>query len=269
MAGINIGATQAYYNPQSGITGTDAQHAEAIRKKRESEQQSQQQQQFQTQQTQQSQNAGNVAASGYTSGAPSAQAAGTATRNAASTSSLTGAGYAVDPSGYTSFNDSAAQTRQTNQQTADLQAAADARKLQTLQGLMAQYGGAGRDAAPSLVQHRGIGVNGDEEAARAAAFGRAKDQSGEINRGALDTLRSLYAGSGNVGAQRQGMENIVASGARDLNEFTRDQLMADLQREGEVSDMMYQGGITQRGQDINRPFNPQLQALISLMGTIY
>lgn len=262
MAGSMIGTSQGYYNPQTGMTGTVAQQAEAQRKKREAEAAAAQEEAFKARQSQQTRTAGSTAASGYAAGAPSAQAASAAARGAFNTSQLTGVGYSVDPTGLVSFDDSAEQARRTA-------AEADARRLSTLKSLMGAYGGAGREDAPGTVQHRGLGVDGDEAAARAAAFARAKDQSGQINRGAVESLRSLYAGSGNVGAQRQGLENIVASGAADLNEFTRDQLMADLEREADVSDLTYTGNITQRGQDINRPFNPQLQALISLMGTLY
>lgn len=263
MAGITVGTTSPYYNPQSGITGTAQQHAEALRKKREADAAAQQDEQFQRQQTQQRAATTNAASAGYASGAPSAGAASAAARQAANTSNVTGAGFSVDPQGYTSFNDAAAQARRTA-------AEADARRLATLRSLMSQYGGpVGRADAPGREQHRGLSVGGDEAAARAAAFARAKDQAGLVTRSAVDSLRDLYAGTGNVGAQREGLENIVAGGAGTLNEFTRDQLMSDLAREGEVSDMTYQGGIVQRGQDINRPFNPQLQALISLMGTLY
>lgn len=262
MAGINIGTYQPYYNPESGITGTTQQHQDAIRKKQEADQLAQEQQAAQQRQQQQAQSTVSQANAGYNAGRPSAMNASAATRAASQTSKLTGAGYSVDPYGYVSFDDTAAQARRT---AAD----ADARRLATLRSLMAQYGGADRDPAPGREQHRGLSITGDEAAARAAAFGRAKDQTGLVTRGAVDTLRNLYAGTGNVGAQRQGLENIVAGGAGALNEFTRDQLMSDLEREAQISDMTYQGGITQRGQDINRPFNPQLQALISLMGTLY
>ncbi|RPJ20073.1 MAG: hypothetical protein EHM35_19950 [Planctomycetaceae bacterium] len=256
------GTQLPYYSAQSGITGTSAQHAAALRKKQEEEAAASQAKQVAAAQQQQQQGTIGNAYAGYTAGSPSAGAAGTAAKNAYSTSLNTGAGYTVDPTGLTTFNDAAEQQRRT-------QAEADARRLATLNSLMAKYGTGGREAAPGTVQHRGLSVNADEEAARAAAFARAKDQTGQITRGAVDSLRSLYAGSGNAGAQRQGLENIVAGGVSNLNEFTREQLMSDLAREAEVSDLTYQGGITQRGQDINRPFDPKLQALISLMGTIY
>lgn len=253
---------QPYYNPQTGIMGTAEQHAAAIKAKREKDATAQRQEQFQQGQTEARQQAAQEAQSAYRAGSPSAAQATAAAGNAANFSSRTGAGYSVDPYGKVSYNDDAEQMRVSS-------AEADARRLRTLRSLMGDYGGADRDPAPGTVQHRGLSINADEEAARAAAFGRAKDQTGLITRGAVDSLRSLYAGTGNVGAQRQGLENIVAGGAGALNEFTRDQLMSDLEREAEVSDLTYQGNITQRGQDINRPFNPQLQALISLMGTLY
>lgn len=251
-----------YFNPDTGITGTPAQHAEATRKKREKEASAAQDKAFQQQQTQNRQSSAQTTQASYGAGQPSAAASGYAARSAANTSNATGAGYSVDPYGHVSFDDSAEQARRTSEE-------ADARKLRTLTGLMSRYGSSDREAAPGTVQHGGAGINADEAAARAAAFGRAKDQTGLVTRSAVDSLRSLYAGTGNTGAQRQGLENIVAGGAGALNEFTRDQLMSDLERAGDVSDMVYQGNITQRGQDINRPFNPQLQALIGLMGTLY
>ena len=110
------------------------------------------------------------------------------------------------------------------------------------------------------VEYGGIGAN--EEAARGAAFARAKEQAGQTARASLSALEDVSAERGLMGSTLEASEQgRVAGGARaDIQDFTREQLMQDLDRSREVANMTYQGGITQRGQDLSRQ-----QALLGLL----
>lgn len=89
-------------------------------------------------------------------------------------------------------------------------------------------------------------------AARAAAFARAKDTQGQVARSAVNELQNLYTGSGQAGSgqlmARQGQA--VLDAASGMGEFNRQQALADLAAQQGVSQAVYEGGITQRGQDI-------------------
>ena len=93
---------------------------------------------------------------------------------------------------------------------------------------------------------------GDESAARAAAFARAKEQAGQTGRAALTGLRESLASRGMLGggAEAVGTGQVVGATGGMINEFTRDQLMSDLQRSGQLADRNYAGGLQARGQDI-------------------
>lgn len=104
----------------------------------------------------------------------------------------------------------------------------------------------------------------DENAARAAAFARAKEQAGLNARASLDSLRGILDArglGGEFGSSEMSSKvaDLVAGGHSQINDFTREQLISDLNRAAEISDMTYQGDITQRGQDLNR-----IQSLIGL-----
>lgn len=92
----------------------------------------------------------------------------------------------------------------------------------------------------------------NEEAARAAAFGRAKEQAGGTANAAIRALQSAMEGRGMTGStlEAQGMGEIVGGAGGAVNDFTTEQLMADLQRAGQLEDRNYAGGLQRRGQDI-------------------
>ena len=117
------------------------------------------------------------------------------------------------------------------------------------------------------VQHPG-GVTGNETAARAAAFGRARDIQGTTARSALRALQGLHEQSGTTGSTMEAMQQgrVVGGAEAGISDFLTQQLLSDLSRAAEISDLQYKGGITQRGQDIDLQ-----QALIALanMGPLY
>lgn len=114
------------------------------------------------------------------------------------------------------------------------------------------------------------GPTGDENAARAAAFARAKDMAGKTARSSLTALQEIMASRGEAGGGREfeGTQAILEGGQSRINEFGREQLMNDLNRAADISDRDYQGAITQRGQDLGQR-QQSLQALLSLLGQIY
>ena len=114
--------------------------------------------------------------------------------------------------------------------------------------------------APPQVPGGGVGQTPEEAAAQSAAFGRAKDKIGDISRSAVDSLRNLYAGSGNLAAMNAGLEGMGQEGMKNLSNFSTEQAMQEAARTAQLSDRNYQGGITQRGQDLS-----MLQSLMGLM----
>jgi hypothetical protein len=186
--------------------------------------------------------------------------AGGANATASTNSKSTGADYTVDQYGNTVYSN---QTASQNN-AARLQAEAEARRQAALMGLWGQTGGA---SAPH-VSYGGAG--GAEEAARAAAFARAKDQSGKLAMSGLRSVQENMSGRGISGSGIQDLQDAgVLQGAQTpLQELTRDQLMMDLNRSADISDMTYQGDITQRGQTLAAQ-QQQIQQLLGLFSTRY
>lgn len=116
--------------------------------------------------------------------------------------------------------------------------------------------------------HVSGGADPNADAARAAAYARAKDQTGQSMNAAFETLRNQYAGTGNAGGFQQGAGRMLSKGVDKMGDVTREQLIQDLNRSAQVSDRNYQGDITQRGQDMSaqnslQSLLPQLLGLIS------
>lgn len=132
-------------------------------------------------------------------------------------------------------------------------------QFSTLQPYLTGGGG-----APQVTMGGGSnGMSPQEQAARAAAFGRAKDQAGQTAVAGLASLRDEMAARGMQGStvEQQGIGNQIAGAAGGVNNFTREQLINDLNRYAGIADETYQGNITQRGQDMQ-----SRQALIGLLG---
>lgn len=162
-------------------------------------------------------------------------------------------GAAPTASPYIDLSREAYERQQQTQLQADLQRQAEERRLAALRGIA---------GATSATVPGPTGPAANEEAARAAAFARAKDQAGQVAQSAQNTVNDVMAARGLHGSSIEA--NALAGGvgkAQDvLNDFTRSQLIEDLNRAADVGDMTYQGNITMRGQDLNRQ-----QALLGLI----
>ena len=109
-----------------------------------------------------------------------------------------------------------------------------------------------------------INYNMGESAAAAAAFARAKDKVGQASRGAVNSLRDLYAGSGNLGAYNNLAGGVLGAGTEALANQTTQQALQEAARAAEITNLNYQGGITQRGQNVS-----YLNPLLQLFGMAY
>ena len=126
-----------------------------------------------------------------------------------------------------------------------------------------------KETNPAQVEYQGP-IQGQEDAARGAAFARAKEMAAMNARASMTALEDLGAEQGFTGSTMQaGEAGRVIGGARaDIHDFIREQQISDTDRAREVANMRYQGGITQRGQDLGRQQQRQ-QAILSLLGSLY
>lgn len=94
----------------------------------------------------------------------------------------------------------------------------------------------------------------DDTQAAAEAYARAKDVAGRQGRAAMDALMDVQGARGIVGSGLGVNEagGVIQEGAAQLGEFNRQQLINRIENERRRQEMIYQGGITQRGQDINQ-----------------
>ena len=117
--------------------------------------------------------------------------------------------------------------------------------------MWARFGSASRGGGPGAGTVSRAG-NAGEDAARAAAFARAKEQSGQIAQSSLAGLRNALARRGISGGGYANMRTAeaLAPAADQLQDFTREQLIQDLGQARHVADLGYQGDITQRGQTL-------------------
>ncbi len=117
-----------------------------------------------------------------------------------------------------------------------------------------------------MVSYGGSAMEQAENAARAAAFGRAKDQAGQVARSGVDATSNEMALRGLAGSGIEGsaLGSVIGGSAGQLGDFTREQLIQDLDRARQVADMQYQGNITQRGQ--NMGLSPAILGLIGSRG---
>ena len=131
-----------------------------------------------------------------------------------------------------------------------------------------QVQGAIGQVGQNSVQHGSAGMQGNEAAARAAAFARAKEQAGRTANSALASLKGMFENSGTMGSTMEAAQagQILGGAGAGVNQFTRDQMISDLSRAAEIEDTQYSGNIAQRAQD-----NQMKQALLALMngGALY
>ena len=124
--------------------------------------------------------------------------------------------------------------------------------------------------APEPLVSRISGPSAEQEqAARNAAFARAKDQFGSISQSALTGLRDSLArrGMGGGAYEMEGMGNVVNAGQGQLGEFTRGQAEGEVEQARHVADLEYQGQIQQRAQ--NQAATNALFQLIQSRGGLY
>lgn len=102
----------------------------------------------------------------------------------------------------------------------------------------------------------------DPSASNAAIFAKAKDAVGQQSRAAINSLNDEMAGQGMSGSGFQGqqLENIIASGAGNLGQVSRDLASKNADTANDFAKTRYQGGITERGQNIqSQEANAQLE----------
>lgn len=94
----------------------------------------------------------------------------------------------------------------------------------------------------------------DTTAKNAALFGAAKDQVGQETRGALTGLAGAMAGRGIVGSgvEGRGQLGVINQGQQQLGATTRQNAVTDAELAQRNAEMSFQGGISQRGQDIGQ-----------------
>ncbi len=153
---------------------------------------------------------------------------------------------------------------------AELQAGAEQRRmnmfapyLNKLTSGFAAFGGGG-----GALPYAQLGGVGGEDAARQAAFARAKDVAGSTGRAALNALMDVQGARGIVGSGLGLNEagGVIGEGARQLGEVGREQLIQDLANARQRAAEAYQGSIAQRGQDVTLR-GQNLQALMGLVGS--
>lgn len=101
----------------------------------------------------------------------------------------------------------------------------------------------------------------DMTAANDAAFAAAKDQVGQTSRASLDSLRGELGATGMLGggAEAQDVRDVVNNNAEQLGQVSRNNATTNAATALDVAKTNYQGGITQRGQDIqSQEANAQL-----------
>lgn len=124
------------------------------------------------------------------------------------------------------------------------------------------YGKVGGGAAGRVE----YGGGGAAEAARAAAFARAKEQAGLNANAALKSIQDIAGQRGLRGSSIEGgmTANAITRGGTDIANVITQQMQDELANIQHVSDTTYQGNIAQRGQDLQAR-----QALLSVLAGLY
>lgn len=150
------------------------------------------------------------------------------------------------------------------QAEADLQAQAETRRMGMLSSVLG--GLQGGNGPLSEVSYNDSGIGGSEDAANANAFARAKDEAGQTGAAALRSLQDVMGSRGLVGSRTAaGPESqVINQGANQLGGVINTQLQSQLQANRAKASEIYQGGITQRGQNVQAT-----QPLLGLVGAKY
>jgi hypothetical protein len=162
-------------------------------------------------------------------------------------------------SGSTNVGAGAYDQQQQTQLEHDLRMQELTSKEKMFTSLAGQFGGG---STPSRVT-RGAVDSGKEEAARNAAFARAKEKAGQTARASMSALDDIVAERGLMGSTMEASEagRIVGGAGGEINQFLRDQAITESDRASEISDMDFMAEVSQRGQEMQRK-----QAMLSLLG---
>lgn len=92
----------------------------------------------------------------------------------------------------------------------------------------------------------------DTSAANSAAFARAKDVAGKNARAEIESLRGVLGETGQLGggAEAAATRGIIEDAAGQVGQVSREQAIQAAQQAQQNAIINYQGGITQRGQNI-------------------
>lgn len=92
----------------------------------------------------------------------------------------------------------------------------------------------------------------DQTAATAARYATARDKVGQESRASIDALRNELGATGALGggAEFQGVQNVIQSGAGELGQVNRGEAEKQADLAADFAKTRYGGAITQRGQDI-------------------
>jgi hypothetical protein len=144
---------------------------------------------------------------------------------------------------------------------AQLQSDAEGRRLKQLPQIMDAIGmGSSSDTTTT----GGGGVEfPDISGAQNAAWLRAKDRTANTYRGALNALQNQMVTRGveGGGIEAANTRGILGQGAGELSDVAREQAINDIATQMDIAKTKYQGGITQRGQNVS--LAPSLLGLFS------
>jgi hypothetical protein len=156
---------------------------------------------------------------------------------------------------------------QTREQEAGLQAAAEKRRMEMFAPYLNNFGNMTQGGGPVPQHVDYAGLTGAEDAARSASFARAKDQAGLIGRSAMNSLAGVMGARGLTGSglAANAAGGVINQQANQLGEVNREEAIQGGNLARQRASEQYQGGITERGQDISA-INAQRQAMLGLMG---
>ena len=160
----------------------------------------------------------------------------------------------------------AADAERARQQEFDLNKQMFDYKRDSISALLGQFGSQG--GAPISRVSRSNPAQ--EQAARDAAFARAKETAGMNARASMQTLADVAAQSGTMGSTMEARQQgaIIGGAGSQINDFLRDQAIFESKRAGDIADMDFQAAVSQRNADVGRQ-QQQQQAILSLLGGLY
>jgi len=127
----------------------------------------------------------------------------------------------------------------------------------------------GMQTPQPTISRVGGAIGAQEEAARQAAFARAKEQSAQVAQSSLHGLRNSLSGRGITGGGYAAMQTAGAlmPAAEQLQDFGREQMIQQAGQASKNADTEYAGQVEQRGQNVNS--TGQILDLLKSKGRIY